>query len=207
MATKSHITRRNLVLLFLGTSGDPSDTSGSINGITRFQKLLFLLEREGQLVPEGDGFQFEAWKAGPYSAGLYDDLELLDNLGFIQSEVSGKITDAEASEVDLLDFEDLMGDEEEVSDGITPSPDAYITPSPDAYEERRFTLTEKGREKVVDLLSREGIDDLVNRIRRIKSKYSHYSLSDLLYHVYTKYPDMTTESEIKEKVLGRRRVM
>lgn len=199
MATKSHITRRNLVLLFLGTSGDPSDTSGSINGITRFQKLLFLLEREGQLVPEGDGFQFEAWKAGPYSAGLYDDLELLDNLGFIQSEVSGKITDAEASEVDLLDFEDLMGDEEEVSDGITPSPDAY--------EERRFTLTEKGRKKVVDLLSREGIDELVDRIRRIKSKYSHYSLSDLLYHVYTKYPDMTTESEIKEKVLGRRRVM
>jgi uncharacterized protein YwgA len=199
MATKSHITRRNLVLLFLGTSGDPSDTSGSINGITRFQKLLFLLEREGQLVPEGDGFQFEAWKAGPYSAGLYDDLELLDNLGFIQSEVSGKITDAEAAEVDLLDFEDLMGDEEEDSDGITPSPDAY--------EERRFTLTEKGREKVVDLLSREGIDELVDRIRRIKSKYSHYSLSDLLYHVYTKYPDMTTESEIKEKVLGRRRVM
>jgi uncharacterized protein YwgA len=198
MATKSHITRRNLVLLFLGASGDPSDTSGSINGITRFQKLLFLLEREGQLVPEGDGFQFEAWKAGPYSAGLYDDLELLDNLGYIQSEVSGKITDAEAAEVDLLDFEDLMGEEEEVSDGITPSPDAY--------EERRFTLTEKGREKVRDLLSREGVDELVDRIRRIKSKYSHYSLSDLLYHVYTKYPDMTTESEIKEKVLGRRRV-
>jgi len=198
MATKSHITRRNLVLLFLGASGDPSDTSGSINGITRFQKLLFLLEREGQLVPEGDGFQFEAWKAGPYSAGLYDDLELLDNLGYIQSEVSGKITDAEAAEVDLLDFEDLMGEEEEVSDGITPSPDAY--------EERRFTLTEKGREKVLDLLSREGVDELVDRIRRIKSKYSHYSLSDLLYHVYTKYPDMTTESEIKEKVLSRRRV-
>lgn len=199
MPTKSHITRRNLVLLFLGTSSDPSDTSGSINGITRFQKLLFLLEHEGQLVPEGDGFKFEAWKAGPYSAGLYDDLELLDNLGYIQSEVSGRITDAEAAEVDLLDFEDLMGDEEEVSDGITPSPDAY--------EERRFTLTEKGREKVLDLLSREGVDELVDRIRRIKSKYSHYSLSDLLYHVYTKYPDMTTESEIKEKVLGRKRVM
>jgi uncharacterized protein YwgA len=198
MAIKSHITRRNLVLLFLGASGDPSDTSGSINGITRLQKLLFLLEREGQLVPEGDGFQFEAWKAGPYSAGLYDDLELLDNLGYIKSEVSGKITDAEAAEVDLLDFEDLMGEEEEVSDAITPSPDAY--------EERRFTLTEKGREKVLDLLSREGVDELVDRIRRIKSKYSHYSLSDLLYHVYTKYPDMTTESEIKEKVLGRRRV-
>lgn len=187
------------MLLFLGTAADPLDKSGSINGITRFQKLLFLLEREGQLVPEGDGFQFEAWKAGPYSAGLYDDLELLDNLGYIQSEVSGKITDAEAAEVDLLDFEDLMGDEEEVSDGITPSPDAY--------EERRFTLTEKGREKVIDLMNREGVDELVHRIRRIKSKYSHYSLSDLLYHVYTKYPDMTTESEIKEKVLGRRRVM
>lgn len=195
----AHITRRNLVLLFLGTAANATEVSDSINGITRFQKLLFLLEREADLKPEGDGFQFEPWKAGPYSAGLYDDLELLDNLGYIQSEVSGEITDAEASEVDLLDFEELMGDEAEISD--------ELTPSPDAYEERRFRLTERGRQKVIELLSREGFAELVGRIRRIKSKYSHYSLGDLLYHVYTKYPDMTTESEIKDKVLSRRHIM
>ena len=48
---------------------------------------------------------------------------------------------------------------------------------------------------------------VVDGIRKIKSKFGHYSLDDLLYYVYTKYPDMTTESEIKEQVLrkGRKR--
>jgi hypothetical protein len=48
-------------------------------------------------------------------------------------------------------------------------------------------------------------EPIIDGIRKVKRKYGHYSLSDLLYYVYTKYPDMTTESEIKDKVLGKRK--
>ncbi len=46
---------------------------------------------------------------------------------------------------------------------------------------------------------------MIDGIRKIKRKYGNYSLSDLLYYVYTKYPEMTTESAIKDKVLRRPR--
>jgi len=46
--------------------------------------------------------------------------------------------------------------------------------------------------------------DILEKIRRIKTKYGALSLQDLLHYVYTKYPDMTTASEIKDKVLRRK---
>ena len=45
----------------------------------------------------------------------------------------------------------------------------------------------------------------VDGIRRVKSKYRGHSLRDLLRHVYRKFPEMTTESEIIDAVLDRNR--
>jgi hypothetical protein len=75
--------------------------------------------------------------------------------------------------------------------------------TPDSFEERRFRLSEEGRQRVEELLKSGEFTPVVNKIRRIKSKYGRYSLNDLLYHVYTTYPEMTTESEIRDKVLRR----
>jgi uncharacterized protein YwgA len=107
------ISRRDLELLVMGVGTDPTHLSTGISGITRFQKLLFLLEAEGAVTPSGDGFQFEPYKAGPYSSKLYDDLEFLENLGLIESEVTAEATTAEAAELDRLSFEELMGAESE----------------------------------------------------------------------------------------------
>src|ERR1035441_3398333 len=119
----SSIGRRDLLLLLIGLS-DPSG-KGGLGGITRIQKLLYLLESEESIQPSGDGFQFEAYKAGPYSPKIYDDLEFLENLDYVRrspvapagrgdtsspdptfeqfeegaSEIEA--TDAEKSEVDL----------------------------------------------------------------------------------------------------------
>jgi len=193
------ISRRDVVLLLLGVSSRREATEG-IGGITRLQKLLFLLEREQNFRPTGDGFEFSAYKAGPYSSRLYDDLEFLENLGLIETEVSGEVTEPEAAEVDLLSFEELMGDEADTSSG-SPSDGFGAT---DAYEERRFTLSEAGKQKIATMVKSGEYDPVVNGIKKVKSKYGQYSLSDLLYYVYTKYPEMTTESEIKDKVLRRR---
>ncbi len=192
---KYSIGRRDLLMMLLGVSAQRGVGEG-IGGITRLQKLLFLLEHEEHVTPAGEGFTFEPYKAGPYSSKLYDDLEFLENLGLIGRQVAAEGTEEEASEIDFT-FEDLIEPEREKDD---PS-----GPAPDAYEEHRFYLTEAGVQKIQQLLADEAYKPLVDSISRIKSRYGQYSLNDLLYHVYTKYPDMTTESEIKEQVLRRRR--
>jgi hypothetical protein len=205
------IGARDLLLLLIGLD---DSTQGGLGGITRIQKLLYLLESEEHIHPTGDGFEFEAYKAGPYSPRIYDDLEFLENLGFIRRsatddevnrsardeefEVAIEASDPEKAEVDLT-FEQLMGPE----DVLAPGNDEVV-PTADSYKESRFYLTKSGKQCMEQLLANENYKPFVAGIRKVKSRFSKYSLNDLLYYVYTRHPDMTTESEIKEKVLRRR---
>jgi hypothetical protein len=201
----SHITRRDLVLLLVGAN--PEGKAGDeVGGITRLQKLLYLLEREGHIVPTKDGFDFTPYKAGPYSAKLYDDLEFLENLGLIESEVVAEATEAEAAEVEAEAAEvDLLNCDELLGNGIETSTSSFGgLVAADAYEEHKYRLTGEGLKRMEELLSKGEYQPVVDGIRKIKSKYGHFSLSDLLHYVYTKYPEMTTESEIKDKVLRKR---
>jgi len=77
--------------------------------------------------------------------------------------------------------------------------------TPDLYDEKRFRITEEGASKVKTILEKGKCASVADGIRKIKSKFGHFSLDDLLYYVYTKYPDMTTESEIKDHVLSKGR--
>lgn len=205
------IGRREMLLLLIGL--DESSTEHGLGGITRIQKLLYLLDTDENIHPSGEGFNFEAYKAGPYSSRIYDDLEFLENLDYIKRSkpsdqgddlgtgalaTSAVTSDPEQAEVDLT-FEELMGPE----DVMAPELDE-IAPTADSYEETRYALTEKGKEKVEDLISKKEYKPFVDGIRKVKSRFAKYSLNDLLYYVYTRHPEMTTESEIKEKVLRRR---
>lgn len=189
------IGRRDLLLLLLGIKGQTATTDG-LGGITRLQKLLFLLEQESHVTPIGEGFNFEAYKAGPYSSKLYDDLEFLENLNLIERRAAAEGTEEEAAEIDFT-FESLIEPETESDD---PS-----GPAPDAYEEYSLSLTPSGLSKVRQMLDDQSYARAVDAVREIKNRYGQYSLKDLLYYVYNKYPEMTTESEIKEKVLRRKR--
>lgn len=188
----STISKRDILLLMLGTGKD-SDIANGINGITRLQKLLFLLENEDDIKKIDDGYGFKAYKAGPYSPTIYDDLEFLENLGLINAETSGVATEEEEADMDFT-FEELM-DDGELSEMRTP----------DLYDEKRFRITEDGADRVKTILEKTEYASVVDGIRKIKSKFGHYSLDDLLYYVYTKYPEMTTESEIKDHVLSKGR--
>ena len=186
------VGRRELLLLLLGLDHGRASTLG-IGGITRLQKLLFLLEKEAGFAPSGEGFEFTPYKAGPYSSRLYDDLELLENLGLVESEATAVATEPEQAELEALSFEELIG---------TPSDDER--PGADTYEERKFRLTAKGLQHVKSLLGKPALREAANAVSKVKSQYASYSLNELLRHVYTKYPAMTVESEIKEQVLGHR---
>ena len=187
--------RRELLLLLVGVD-ENDQLGGTVSGITRLQKFLFLLDREEQVRPSGSGFDFQPYKAGPYSPTFYDDLELLENLGLIRSEGSAESTITESTDISRLSFEDLMGGFDELSVG---------PPKADSFEERRFTLTGKGKARLEQLLRNPEFGPAVDGIRRVKSKYRGHSLRDLLRHVYRKFPEMTTESEIIDAVLDRNR--
>jgi len=196
------IGARDLLLLLIGLDDAPD---AGLGGITRIQKLVYLLETEENIRPAGDVFKFEPYKAGPYSPRIYDDLEFLENLGFItrsgtdeDSRDSAEASEPEKAEVDLT-FDELMGPEDVLSAGSE-----EISPTADSYEEARFRLTAKGKEAMERLLKEHGYMPFVDGIRKAKSRFLKYSLNDLLYYVYTRHPEMTTESEIKEKVLRRR---
>ena len=187
----ANLGRREILLLVIGL--DKSGTAkDSISGITRLQKYIFLLENESKITPENEGFEFSAYKAGPYSSRLYDDLELLENLGLIQMETAAEPTATEIADIDQLTFGDLInGDLDEDESRAS-----------DAFQARRFQLTEKGKKRIKSSLNKDNAKKTVDGIRRIKSKYSTFSLRDLLKHIYTKYPGMTTESEIIDDILG-----
>ena len=189
----SRISTKNLLLLMLGVGKSQSNISIGINGITRLQKFLFLLEKEDYIQKDKVGYNFVPYKAGPYSPTLYDDLEFLENIGLIKAETSGVATEEEAADMDFT-FEEIMNDED--------FSDVQIK-NPDLYDEKRFSLTPDGLAKVQSLLESKDYKPIVDCIRKIKSKFGNYSLSDLLYYVYTKYPDMTTESEIKDHILRK----
>ncbi|MFZ0802054.1 MAG: type II toxin-antitoxin system antitoxin SocA domain-containing protein [Terriglobales bacterium] len=187
MQATQDLTRGQLLMMLLAAPGARGTVGEPIQGTTRLQKLLFLMEREAKLTPtKGDDFAFEAWKFGPVSKELYDDLEKLENLGFLESEPVAEPSKTELDEYGLS-FDDLMGEEE--------------SQSRDNFEEKRYRLSEKGLEWVRE---RELDTAAFDKIRKIKEKYGALSLQDLLHYVYTKFPDMTTASEIKGKVLRRR---
>jgi uncharacterized phage-associated protein len=187
MQATQDLTRGQMLMMLLAAPGVRGKEGEPIQGTTRLQKLLFLMEHEAKLKPsKGDDFDFTAWKFGPVSKELYDDLEKLENLGLLESEPVSEPSKTELDEYGLS-FDDLMGEEE--------------SQSRDSFEEKRYRLSAKGLQWVRD---RELHTEAFDKIKRIKEKYGALSLQDLLHYVYTKFPDMTTASEIKGKVLRRR---
>jgi len=180
------LTPRQRVVLLLYQ--DEAGNVEGVDGITRLQKYLFLVQQgdEGPRAVDADA-NFEPYKFGPCSRKLYDDLELLENLELITSEPIAPASEVEEQESELT-FEFLMGDDDEAA------AEAQL-------EEKRFQLTEKGRELAESIVRDQAAADEVNAIRRVKSKFASYSLRDLLRYVYRKYPAWTTQSEIRDQIL------
>ena len=164
----------SVLLVLLGIDGHRVSTRG-IGGITRLQKLLFLIWKDAGIQEVEKYFEFECHEAGPLSRRLYDELESLENLGLIQSEACGRAVEAEAIELQELAFGHLADN------------DRFEMTASDCFEERRFTLTDRGLKSVKQMLEKPEFTPFADGIRKIKSKFANYSLQDLLYPVYTKY--------------------
>lgn len=162
-----------LALLFApGASGTIAEP---VFGITRLQKLLFLLWKEGgyfRRLP--DLYNFKAYDFGPCMDDLYDDLEFAENIGLISESESpsGNVYEGADEDAFLRDFGFQLARKE---------------------TRRDFSLTEKGTEAGKSLFDALNPDDQ-RQLTQIKRRFNSMPFFDLLRYVYRKYPAFAKKS-------------
>lgn len=160
----------------------------SIEGITRLEKILFLLKKEAGFLAtttEDKNFNFVPFKMGPWSQEVYDELDFLDSLDLLNRSKSRKHQE-----------EDLIHNDELFDSMIL---DKYQKDELEYYNNstEKFQLSEKGQ-NIAKKLWTKLKDDEKNKIQTLKSKYNKMNLKQFLRYVYAKYPQYASKSEIKE---------
>jgi hypothetical protein len=171
----------DLLIALLYAPGSSAKAGEPISGITRLQKLVFLLQQgEGPqaIVDAAKGIIYKPYRMGPFSTDVYRDLDVLQSLGMLQTEK----------------LEYLITDDDD------PQPEGTGSEASErVVESTQFGLTELGLRAGRDLfeaLRRGDREGLV----QFKRFFNSISLRQLLIFVYQKYPRFTTESQIRGKL-------
>lgn len=206
------VDRRELLVLLLHVTGSKGMDCEPIVGVTRLQKLLYLLKREHDIDKiSRNYFTFEPYKFGPYASRLYDDIAFLENLDFIES--GGKPLHMSPSEDANLSLPPLVGlgehsasraDIEEARAGYEYliGEEREILHEED-LQERVFRLTSKGSEAALEILQQipsSERDALLLKLKEVKIRFGGLTLHQLLSYVYQRYPEQSVASEIIDRV-------
>jgi uncharacterized protein len=168
------------VVLLLGAPGSSPSTKDRIEGITRLEKLVFLLQREtpvGEMLSEDPGF--EPYNFGPFSRKVYEAIDLLRSADLVTEQSASASTPD-----DLWESEAVVGIE-----------------TPDPYATRNISLTDEGR-KYYDALVADLPSEVGEIVSRFKQRFATIPLRQLVRYVYERYPEMTERSIIKDDILG-----
>lgn len=174
-----------LVLLFAPSSNE--DEGKPIEGITRLQKLIFLLNQgrgPSSLVEIArEEYTYKPYKMGPYTGSLREDLDFLTSLGLIGTE--------------RLRY--MISDDQDDSEYDVDDPDYKQERKYRRIESQKFFLTEKGKEAGGELWGNLSSRDQ-KALKEFKEFYCSLSLRQLLIFVYDQFPNFTVKSEIKEQL-------
>lgn len=133
---------------------------------------------------------FFAYNYGPFSKDLYDQIELFSGIGFINIKDLSVAVAEEMSGVDNVI-------EKEFIDECYEDEDEYKSEN-NFWE---YSITDIGsgfiEQELIKNISLEQMDIL----KQFKRKITEMPIKQLLYYVYTKYPQYTENSLIKDKVL------
>ena len=174
--------RKDVLLLLLHAPGPNGEKAEPITGRTRLQKLLFLLGEEHKLDRLVQNYyRYRAYKFGPFSRDLVEDLEFLENLGFLSEEATGGSSLAEDEEL------------EQSYDFLTPEDASEL---PWASSVPRFELTEKGREFVEKQLLPHLSQTDAAALETVKVKLGSIPLTNLLRYVYKRHPEAASETKL-----------
>lgn len=160
------------LLIAPGTSGGEGEP---VRGITRLQKLLFLLWKEGAFYEDIPNlYNFKAYDFGPCMDDLYDDLDFAEDIELIsvQEVASGNEFEGGDEDAFLADF------------GFKP----IKRPA-----RRDFALTKTGQEAAKEIY--DNLDEQRRqRLNQIKRRFNSMPFFDLLRYVYRKYPAFAKKS-------------
>jgi len=174
-----------LVLLYCpGSSGRYGE---EVRGITRLDKLLYLIMKETNLGKAmEEEFKFEAYDYGPYSNEIYDAVETLKDAGLIAVQTGQFLDYREVSDAERIEREVTL-DEDRI-----PLTERKL----EIYGLSDFGM--KAGKKLFERLTpeeREGV-------KRIKEKFNLMSLRELIEYVYKNYPESAIRSKIRETILS-----
>jgi hypothetical protein len=165
----------DVLMVLLYAPGNSRKFGEPIKGITRLQKLLFLLWKEGHFYEAVRNlYNFQAYDFGPCMDDLYDDLEFVEEVGLVKvDEVpSGNEYEGGDEEAFLRDF-------------------GFKFVKTDTR--RDFSLTASGLMAGKELFHSLSDHDQEG-LKLIKKKYNSMPFWDLLRYVYKKYPAFATKS-------------
>jgi hypothetical protein len=189
----SSIKNKTELLLLLLYAGEPTGTfmaaSAPVVGITRLEKLIFLAKFDQALLepdtPQQD-FTFLPFRMGPWTQEVYDEVDFLESLGLLTKERGTEYAPEDEAHDDEL-FSDLVLDKyQRRSMAVDEGTDV-------------FKLTEEGRTKAAEIWTRIPHDEK-QKLIALKRRFNNMNLRQLLRYIYKKYPQYTTESEIKESL-------
>jgi len=177
VAAAPELDSTDLILLLLWAPTTSRRLQYEVPGITRLEKLLYLVDRETDVPSRlSEPFQFVPYDFGPYSREVYEAVEVLQAAGLLREEVIPSAEQLDSAETRIVGL-----DEGETG-------------------ERRFILTDDGRE-VAGLLAKRAPAGLVETLSAIKEKYGKLSLRQLIRYVYSRYPESAVRSKIRGDVL------
>ncbi len=173
------------VLLVLLYANDGVIDRASVEGITRLDKLMFMLSKTQEFVTlfEND-YEFTPYNFGPYATELLDDIEALGEEGFIQCNTAGHQKSAtETRDAESIDEET---GEEDVSWVMYPFQSYSLTSDGVEAAERLYnSMTSKQKSKILE----------------IKRTFNRMPLTSLLKYVYEEFPESASKSLIRDDIL------
>jgi hypothetical protein len=169
------------VLLLLDTAQRMS-SNPEFRGITRLEKLLFLLASEQGAKDAETLFKFEPYKFGPFSKDVYSATEFLRGLNLLEIRDNSAVSYYAATEETALNSE-ISDDEEDV-------------PVPEVRE-KTFVLTPAGMTAAGNLrrIWQDQRPEDLEKILTVVRRYSRLPLNQLIRYVYRQFPH-TTENSI-----------
>ena len=162
------------IVLLPYAPGSEGKSGEEIKGITRLDKLLYLVVKETQLGRTLEKeFEFEAYDYGPYSNKVYDIVEELKDAGIIESKPVRYDSYEEISDAELMDRE------------AAPEENATVIRGKETQIYRLSPGGMKAGQKLFERLSHEEREGL----HAVKSKFNRVPLRELIEYIYTRYPE------------------
>lgn len=192
------LTGKKLILLLLYAPTRGEKVNEPIAGRTRLMKMVFLFKEEvlndfqrDKTFDEVALPEYFAWKYGPFSSELLNDLEFLVNQLYIcRSESEAVVSDLVVSEAELREYDFWVDDVDEFQTKV--------------YAEEVFELTvERGIPKAKEIWDRLSKNQK-KYLHEFKEVLNRAPLSRIIEYVYKKYrkKGYVDKSLIRERYLS-----